>query len=60
MRFAFWLLLSLFLALGDDGIGIDPNGGRCAGGLAGDRGPNLDPDGLAAQGDGGPHMDPNG
>jgi hypothetical protein len=61
MRFAFWLLLSLFLARGDYGAGIDPNGGRVVGRL-GDEGNGLDPHGgrVTGQGDEGVGIDPFG
>jgi len=55
------LVYSLSLAAtGDDGRGIDPNGGRAASAI--DRGCTIDPDGgcVAASIDRGAGLDPNG
>ena len=38
-----FLLLSLFLAGGDEGVGLDPFGGRVT--AQGDGGPGMDPNG---------------
>lgn len=50
-----------FTIRGDYGCGIDPNGGRCVGGLS-DEGNGLDPHGgrVTGQNDAGVRMDPNG
>ena len=63
MHFALWLLLSLFLVHGDDGVGIDPHGGRYT--VRGDDGIGIDPNGgrvggLSSAGDKGLGVDPNG
>lgn len=76
MHIVFLLLLSLFVAHGDEGVGIDPNGGRLR--SSGDSGSCIDPMGhpcvqalegsagnplgakVTGQGDGGPGMDPWG
>jgi hypothetical protein len=54
----FWAQVSA--AVGDNGPGIDPNGGD--GGLAPDNGPGIDPNGGEGLtvGDNGPGIDPNG
>jgi len=61
MHIVFWLLLSLFLARGDDGIGIDPHGRRFN--ARGDYGCGIDPNGgrcVGGLGDEGSGTDPHG
>ena len=61
MHIVFLLLLSLFLAGGDEGSGIDPNGGWLRN--SGDNGPCIDPMGrpcVQSLGDEGSGADPHG
>jgi hypothetical protein len=60
----FLFVLSLFLAAPDDGIGIDPNGGRAAASV-GDHRCTIDPNGgvcvgSSLTGDRGAGLDPDG
>ena len=59
MQIALWLFLSLFIAFGDEGVGIDPNGGVTT---LSDDGSGLDPHGgrVTALRDEGSGIDPNG
>ena len=59
MHFALWLLLSLFLAHGDEGAGLDPHGGRRFTARS-DAGSAMDPNGGRVGALAGVIIDPNG
>ena len=54
MRFAFFILLSLFLVRAQSGTSIDPSGGRTS--ASSDNGCGIDPNGRCR----GAGLDPNG
>lgn len=56
MHIALWLLLAFFRLQTDDGVGIDPHGGR----VAIDSTTCTDPNGGCVSSLGGGGMDPNG
>ena len=45
MQIALWLVLSLLLAHGEEGVGIDPFGRGTTGPHGADGGPGMDPNG---------------